>query len=220
MSANSASDGDDVLRSRGDPTDALRAACQRLVECMRPDGFWEGRLSASALSTATAISALCLADAENDAARIVDGVAWLVQHQNADRGWGDTTDSPSNLATTLLAVAAQQHPEVLHRGTERHVVEINQVERLAWAAKDIGAVAVAMNAQLLDLGEERCNEFHNAVHRGFELAHGSGQPGDKFVPYPTPLSNQGGKFVRSCQKYACGQFLDLNLDRQLHTNRS
>ncbi len=73
---------------------------------MRPDGFWEGRLSASALSTATAISALCLGNAENDAARIGAGVAWLVQHQNADRGWGDTADSPSNLATTLLAVAA------------------------------------------------------------------------------------------------------------------
>ena len=29
-----------------------------------------------------------------------------VRHQNADGGWGDTTDSPSNLATTLLAVAA------------------------------------------------------------------------------------------------------------------
>ena len=28
------------------------------------------------------------------------------EHQNADGGWGDTTDSPSNLATTLLAVAA------------------------------------------------------------------------------------------------------------------
>ena len=86
--------------------DALRAACQRLVEGMRPEGFWEGQLSASALSTATAISALSLGDAENDAARIGAGAAWLVQHQNADRGWGDTTDSPSNLATTLLAVAA------------------------------------------------------------------------------------------------------------------
>ncbi len=30
----------------------------------------------------------------------------MVEHQNADGGWGDTTDSPSNLATTLLSVAA------------------------------------------------------------------------------------------------------------------
>jgi squalene-hopene/tetraprenyl-beta-curcumene cyclase len=34
------------------------------------------------------------------------GAAWLGQHQNSDGGWGDTIDSPSNLSTTLLAVAA------------------------------------------------------------------------------------------------------------------
>jgi squalene-hopene/tetraprenyl-beta-curcumene cyclase len=80
--------------------------CNRLVEMMHPDGFWEGRLSSSALSTATAISALSLADDEDDVSRIASGVAWLVEYQNTDGGWGDTTDSPSNLATTLLAVAA------------------------------------------------------------------------------------------------------------------
>ncbi len=73
---------------------------------MHPDGFWEGRLSASALSTATAVSAFSLANTGDDRAQIAAGVTWLVEHQNDDRGWGDTTDSPSNLATTLLAVAA------------------------------------------------------------------------------------------------------------------
>jgi squalene-hopene/tetraprenyl-beta-curcumene cyclase len=63
-------------------------------------------LSSSALSTATALSALALANVEHDAERIRGGVAWLAGHQNADGGWGDTVDSPSNLATTLLAIAA------------------------------------------------------------------------------------------------------------------
>jgi squalene-hopene/tetraprenyl-beta-curcumene cyclase len=97
---------DGVDTHHGALGDALDALCNRLVEAMHPDGFWEGRLSASALSTATAVSALSLADSESDRAQIAAGVAWLVEHQNTDHGWGDTTDSPSNLATTLLAVAA------------------------------------------------------------------------------------------------------------------
>jgi squalene-hopene/tetraprenyl-beta-curcumene cyclase len=85
---------------------ALHTVRDRLLERMHADGFWEGRLSSSALSTATAISALALADAAADAPRLCSGSGWLSAHQNADGGWGDTTDSPSNLATTLLAMAA------------------------------------------------------------------------------------------------------------------
>lgn len=86
--------------------DALHSVRDRLLGAMHADGFWEGRLSSSALSTATAISALALADAAVDAPRLCGGVAWLSARQNADGGWGDTTESPSNLATTLLATAA------------------------------------------------------------------------------------------------------------------
>ncbi len=106
MSSEPGADGVDLLRDRGALSDALRASCDRLLESMHPDGFWEGRLSASALSTATAISALALANTGSDRAQITAGAAWLVEHQNTDRGWGDTTDSPGNLATTLLALAA------------------------------------------------------------------------------------------------------------------
>ena len=102
MSLTPPVDGAQNLGLRG----ALDALCDRLVQSMHPDGFWEGLLSASALSTATAISALSLAKAGSDGPRIAAGVAWLVEHQNHDHGWGDTTDSPNNLATTLLAVAA------------------------------------------------------------------------------------------------------------------
>jgi squalene-hopene/tetraprenyl-beta-curcumene cyclase len=88
--------------------DALNATCDRLRQAMHADGFWEGRLSSSALSTATALSALALANDPGDADRLRCGVAWLAGNQNADGGWGDTADSPSNLATTLLAIAAMR----------------------------------------------------------------------------------------------------------------
>jgi squalene-hopene/tetraprenyl-beta-curcumene cyclase len=80
-------------------------------------GHWTGRLSSSALSTATAISALAIAldaardDADqrpraDDRAMIDAGVAYLAAQQNADGGWGDTDLSYSNVATTMLGVAA------------------------------------------------------------------------------------------------------------------
>jgi squalene-hopene/tetraprenyl-beta-curcumene cyclase len=106
MSATPPIDGAPKSGHCGGLPAALDLLCDRLVQSMHPDGFWEGRLSASALSTATAVSALSLAKTESDGPRIAAGAAWLVEHQNQDHGWGDTTDSPSNLATTLLSVAA------------------------------------------------------------------------------------------------------------------
>jgi squalene-hopene/tetraprenyl-beta-curcumene cyclase len=88
------------------PSEALSQVCDRLVALMNPQGFWEGHLSSSALSTATAITALALANDPADVRRIKAGLVWLAGNQNKDGGWGDTIDSPSNLASTLLAVAA------------------------------------------------------------------------------------------------------------------
>ena len=69
-------------------------------------GHWIGRLSSSALSTATAITALRLVDAVAHAARIEAGAGWLVATQLADGSWGDTVASKGNLSTTLLCWAA------------------------------------------------------------------------------------------------------------------
>jgi squalene-hopene/tetraprenyl-beta-curcumene cyclase len=79
------------------------------------DGHWTGELSASALSTATAISAMSaavrsgkLADAEKGALleQIQSGRSWLANQQNDDGGFGDTDRSHSNIATSYLVLAA------------------------------------------------------------------------------------------------------------------
>ena len=85
---------------------ALRLARRELLSRRLPAGYWEGYLSSSALSTATAVTALFLAANPTDAPLVAAGVRWLSDNQNADGGWGDTTDSPSNLATTLLCFSA------------------------------------------------------------------------------------------------------------------
>lgn len=84
---------------------ALAAAVDALLAERHPDGFWPGRLSSSALATATAVSALALA-APGERRLITDGLAWLRRDQNADGGWGDSPASPSNLPTTSLVRAA------------------------------------------------------------------------------------------------------------------
>ena len=77
------------------------------LESLRHEnGHWEGYLSSSALSTATAVVALHLVDSAKHAVFIAKGQKWLGDHQNADGGWGDTTISKSNLSTTLLCWSA------------------------------------------------------------------------------------------------------------------
>jgi len=71
-----------------------------------PEGYWVGELSSSALATATAITALTITKREPE--MIQKGLRWLVAHQNADGGWGDTVKSFSNISTTMLCRAALQ----------------------------------------------------------------------------------------------------------------
>jgi squalene-hopene/tetraprenyl-beta-curcumene cyclase len=90
-----------------------------LAECQNEPGElprWEGELSTSALSTATAVMALqqvcnsgrTAADYSlqaDFAALIKGGLKWLAEHQNEDGGWGDTVKSISNISTTMLTHA-------------------------------------------------------------------------------------------------------------------
>jgi len=90
----------------------LYQARAKLLELRSNEGVWRGKLSASALSTATAIVALALAKRESRLAdarldRLIEqGMAWLATHANADGGWGDTVCSRSNMSTTTLVWAA------------------------------------------------------------------------------------------------------------------
>lgn len=95
----------------------LRSHARRsLLAARGPNGCWEGRLSSSALSTATALFTLSLygrtpGNAGRHADLIRGGLRWLADTQNADGGWGDTTRSLSNISTTALCWAAGGVPE-------------------------------------------------------------------------------------------------------------
>src|SRR6266404_1090625 len=91
---------------------ALARATAALLEGRTAQGSWTGELSSSALSTATAVTALAVFTGATkcahkfDAEIIAKGLEWLADHANEDGGWGDTTRSVSNLSTTVLCWAA------------------------------------------------------------------------------------------------------------------
>lgn len=115
---------------------AYETARRELLAQRTLAGHWVGELSSSALSTATAVSALSLVrrhspasasgrsadDEERFSQLILRGIDWLARSQNADGGWGDTDKSLSNIATTMLVRAAFQltcvparHADLLER---------------------------------------------------------------------------------------------------------
>ena len=93
-----------------------------------PNGNWEGELSSSPLSTATAVAAMQLtinqqSHRATEFQPLIDrGLNWLAKHQNPDGGWGDTVLSHSNISTSMLAYASFHmaggkisHPQVVER---------------------------------------------------------------------------------------------------------
>ncbi len=106
----STADPDGTLTAAREALDRLR---QELLALREPGGYWCGELSASALSTATAVSALAavvrsgIGQTGELRALIRRGIAYLDSQQNADGGYGDTDRSHSNIATSYLVLAAR-----------------------------------------------------------------------------------------------------------------
>src|SRR5215469_14179883 len=95
-----------IVRLRERIKNAYQTAKAELLRHRSDQGFWTGELSASALSTATAVSALSIYQKakpnEQISELIQKSVNYLVSTQNPDGGWGDTVKSFSNIATTYL----------------------------------------------------------------------------------------------------------------------
>lgn len=150
-------------------TAAYEKARADLLAERTEDGHWVGELASSALSTATAVSALSLiqqaeqaagaSPSEADLNLIAQGVSYLERHQNADGGWGDTDKSHSNLATTMLSVAAihlAQAQECCHAQLARAERYISNNGRIAGLRARYGrdktfAVPILTNCALAGL---------------------------------------------------------------------
>lgn len=128
---------------------AFEMARRALLAELGPEGHWTGELAASALSTATAVSALSLlgrtegkgAQSESSVRTAFDplverGLKWLAEYQNPDGGWGDTPKSLSNVATTMLAQAAFHLADVVEAyvqtvaRADRYIIMVGGVDAL------------------------------------------------------------------------------------------
>jgi len=104
-----------VISATSKKTNRLTKAWEKvrdeLLALRNEAGHWEGELSESALSTATAIMAFemarrnCGEEKDRYSPHITNGLDWLATHQNEDGGWGDTVKSVSNISTTMLSHA-------------------------------------------------------------------------------------------------------------------
>ncbi len=79
---------------------------QILLKKRNSDGYWDGRLSSSALGVAVAVTALYFYEQDDNSSAIRSGLKWLEQNVNADGGFGDSPGSQSNVSTSLLCYAA------------------------------------------------------------------------------------------------------------------
>ena len=70
------------------------------------DGYFESRLSDSAVSTAVACIALEIAYSQKYSREIAAAKHWLLTTQNVDGLYGDSPESPANLTATFLAYVA------------------------------------------------------------------------------------------------------------------
>ena len=87
-------------------SETLANARRVLLDDRTETGHWEGELSTSALSTATALVALGVVEEQAHREPVAAACRWLIWNQNDDGGWGDTTKSFSNISTTLLCWSA------------------------------------------------------------------------------------------------------------------
>jgi hypothetical protein len=83
---------------------------KEIASDLKPEGFWTGKLSSSALGVAVAITALHFKDPELHNTEIKRGLVWLADNINSDGSYGDSPGSHGNISTSLLVYAALNLP--------------------------------------------------------------------------------------------------------------
>jgi squalene-hopene/tetraprenyl-beta-curcumene cyclase len=183
----------------------LKNTRQTLLDLRHPDGYWEGELSSSALSTATAVCALRLVrDAQAKSRpsatstnvspahpawpanelelRIRRGLRWLAEHQNTDGGWGDTTQSYSNISTTLLGWAAFSEASQEDAELERRVRGC--IERMTGSESGTGVVPPAILARTIRARYGRDQTFSVPILTTLALMGRLGSPTEAWRHVP------------------------------------
>jgi squalene-hopene/tetraprenyl-beta-curcumene cyclase len=150
--------------------ETLKALKERLMQARLPEGCWEGRLSGSALSTATAVFALSVVDKTKYDSLIRKGLDWLIENQNSDGGWGDTVSSLSNISTTMLCWSALAIAEQSNRYAEA----VAKAE--SWLVDFAGSLEAGALTEAVDKQYGRDRSFSAPILTMCALAGRLGEP--------------------------------------------
>ena len=190
-------------------SNSLQNARRALLAERNRDGHWEGELSSSALSTATAVAALTLVDREAHKRWIDLGLEWLAANQNDDGGWGDTTLSFSNISTTLLCWSVFG----ITNREERYRESVGQVA--GWVENAAGSLEpkIVANAVADRYGKDRT--FSVPILMMCALGGRLGDPADgwrRVLPLPFELAAFSTAMVCRAE-VAGGQLCVARVDR-------
>lgn len=155
-----------------------------LLDRRTPDGHWAGHLSSSALATATAVVAIAAARSAGVGPRdadplIDDGLHWLVRTRNAEGGWGDTTDSVSNISTTALVWSALAYGRTSDAATGAQ-------SATAWIERAIGSSTPGALARALGDRYGKDRTFSVPILTMCAIAGRLGERGWSLIP-PLPF---------------------------------
>lgn len=95
-----------MIKTKQKETERLNEIGRIVAGELNAEGYWDGKLSSSALGVAVAVAALHFDDAEKNSEQIQNGLFWLLENINRDGSYGDTPESPGNVSTSLLVYAA------------------------------------------------------------------------------------------------------------------
>ena len=164
-------------------SETLKNARVALLAERNSRGHWEGELSTSALSTATASVALGSVDEKLYHREVKRAVDWLVENQNEDGGWGDTTKSFSNISTTLLCWSAVTR----FGGTDEKAKSLNDASN--WIRDYAGSLSPALITETVKARYGRDRTFSVPILMLCAICGTLGEHGWKWVmPMPFQLA--------------------------------
>lgn len=211
-------------------SEALERTRGALLSFRNSEGIWTGELSASALSTSTAIVALELMRRHMSAAPTVlrqcieGGRRWLAANANEDGGWGDTILSRSNISTTMLAWAALRPPEG-GTGSSSERFEPDEVVRCAekWLSLEAGGLKPErLTARILErYGSDRTFSAPILTHCALAGRLGEGREAwRQVIPLPFELAAFPAKWFGALRlpvvSYALPALIAIGYCRHFH----
>ncbi|WP_183091238.1 squalene--hopene cyclase [Streptomyces radicis] len=154
-----------VLEALG-PGASAAAGARWLLAQQEPDGSWFGRWGVNHVyGTGSAVPGLVAAGVDPGDPRVRRAVDWLLEHQNADGGWGEDCRSYEDRA---------------HRGRGPSTPSQTAWALLALHAAGVGADDERVRAAFAWLGESQRPD--GSWHE--EVFTATGQPGEIYFSYP------------------------------------